>query len=231
MRTAVTIIFFLAGIFTSAAKKIPDRAHLNDTTLTEITIPADITEIGENAFEGCRNLRKVVFAPGSRLRKINKRAFIWCENLKIMEFPPLLQEIGDHAFAYCSSLKTVTFPASLRKIGMNAFSLCTSLTEIELPRRLTTLDSYAFASCSSLRSARLPASTPILGELIFASCHALMEIEVPMPDPPSFECGSYLFEPEPPVMYDRCVLKVPASSIDKYKSAESWQLFKNIKPI
>ena len=46
--------------------------------ITEITIPASVTTIGEGAFEGCSKLKKVTFAPDSKLETIRNNAFKDC---------------------------------------------------------------------------------------------------------------------------------------------------------
>lgn len=229
MRFTLSLLLAVTSLLSLSGKTLDEAVYRGDTTLREVCIPAYITEIGEKAFEGCVNLREVTVAPGSRLKKIGKRAFIWCENLERIDLPGSLEEIGDHAFAYCFSLREINFPSSLRKIGMNAFSCCSSLTEVLLPPGLTTLDSYAFASCSSLEKVMLSSSCKELGELIFASCHSLEEIGIPARIPPTFECGSFLFEPEPPVMYRRCTLSVPPGTITAYRAAHAWSLFSHIK--
>ena len=43
--------------------------------LRRLTIPADVREIGEGAFEGCRELCRLDFAPGSALELVGSRAF------------------------------------------------------------------------------------------------------------------------------------------------------------
>ena len=46
--------------------------------ITEITIPASVTTIGDGAFEGCSKLKKVTFAPDSKLQTIGTDAFGRC---------------------------------------------------------------------------------------------------------------------------------------------------------
>ena len=46
--------------------------------ITEITIPASVTTIGDGAFEGCSKLKKVTFAPNSGLQTIGTDAFGRC---------------------------------------------------------------------------------------------------------------------------------------------------------
>jgi len=200
----LTVSLFPAGMY---PRIIPQEAFSGDTTLTEYTIEADITEIGAEAFRDCTALKRIIFAPGSTLSKI-----------------------GDRAFIYCGDLEEIELPTTLRSIGSNAFSCCGSLQEIKIPEEVSSVESYAFSSCSSLRRATLPAAADMLGELIFSCCRNLMTITVPAAIPPEFECRSQLFEPDEE-NWEKTILYVPAGSEHAYRHAPGWDRFVNILPI
>ena len=65
-------------------------------------IPASVTTLGNEAFNGCNGLTAVTIPDG-------------------------VTRIGDYAFNYCTNLGNVTIPASVTRIGVWAFSLCTSV--------------------------------------------------------------------------------------------------------
>ena len=50
--------------------RIDVKAFRYRTDILEVTIPSSVTEIGDNAFHDCKNLRRVVFEGGSRLTTI-----------------------------------------------------------------------------------------------------------------------------------------------------------------
>ncbi len=81
------------------------KLYLNGSELTDITIPSDITEIKQYAFEGCTSLTSVT---------IGKR----------------VTSIGDNAFSGCTSLTSITIPDSVTSIEDRAFFSCTSLKEV-----------------------------------------------------------------------------------------------------
>ena len=91
-----------------------------------------------------------------KIKRINKKAFYNCRNLKGIKLPRNLEYIDDEAFAGCSSLDFIDFPSSLRVIGSEAFSSCTNLTEIKLPESLDSLGRYTFSGCSRLKKVHLP---------------------------------------------------------------------------
>lgn len=91
--------------------------------------PQGVEVIGEGAFMGCNNLKKVT-VPGN-VKKIGSLAFASCRNLTSVEIMPGVQEVEDRAFAYCPSLKTVSFPVGLERVGALLFDRCRSLQRIE----------------------------------------------------------------------------------------------------
>ena len=63
----------------------------------------------------CNNLKSVIFAEGSQLKRIGANCF---SGAGIEEFlaPPSLRAIGDGAFSYCESLKRVTLNEGLERL-------------------------------------------------------------------------------------------------------------------
>lgn len=83
-----------------------------------MTISASVTVIGREAFWNCKELRKLSFAPGSKLEKIGSESF--CNTgMERITIPKSVKEIQDSAFRNCESLKYVIFEAGsvLEKIG------------------------------------------------------------------------------------------------------------------
>ena len=79
---------------------ISDRKNL-----TTITIPDNVTTIGDSAFWECENLTTVII-------------------------PNSVTTLSNQAFIYCSNLTTITIPNSVTSIGSGAFQGCRSLTDI-----------------------------------------------------------------------------------------------------
>ena len=77
----------------------------NGTEITELTIPSDITSIGDYAFYNCASLTSVTI-------------------------PDSVTSIGDYAFCSCYSLTSVTIGNSVTSIGEDAFRSCYSLTSV-----------------------------------------------------------------------------------------------------
>lgn len=106
--------------------RLTEGAYVQDESLTSVTIPEGVTDIGEIAFYGCTNLREVVF-PQS-LRIIREEAFGETALTEVM-LPPGLQSIEEKAFFSCESLNHIEVPGRETMIGSDAFGCCDSLTE------------------------------------------------------------------------------------------------------
>ena len=74
--------------------------------LSEITLPASLTEIGKSAFEECSSLKSITI-PAS-VEKIDTSAFYACRSLTHVTILNPKIEINSCAFSFCSSLKRIT---------------------------------------------------------------------------------------------------------------------------
>lgn len=93
-----------------------------------LTLPAGVTEIADNAFLACKNLR-LVNMPAT-LVSIGKRSFSECHLLQSFTMPPSLENIGDGAFADCTALTDITVSPMLAKVGTDLFKNCTNIKSV-----------------------------------------------------------------------------------------------------
>lgn len=61
--------------------------------IESVEIPASVTDIGLRAFEQCRKLKRVTFAPNSKLTEINITTFGECDALEYFEIPASVTEL------------------------------------------------------------------------------------------------------------------------------------------
>lgn len=118
-------------------------------TLSEVNIPASITEIRARAFEDCRKLKTIHFADKSQLKTIGDWAFYNCHNLRSLTLPEGLTTIGDGAFYGCAYLAELTLPSTTTNVADNAFALCGKLQKMRV--KATTppsIDQQTFESVS-----------------------------------------------------------------------------------
>ena len=104
------------------------------------------------------------------LNKIGNEAFEGCTNLKYADIPSTVIHFGDNVFARCSSLDGCYLDQSqITSLGLSTFIDCTSLTTVTLPSTLTFIKNGAFYNCNSLVAIYCYATTPpSLGSKVFS---------------------------------------------------------------
>lgn len=194
--------------------------------ITSVTIPANVTEIGSNAFADCTNLTSVNYAGD------------W-SNLTIQSGNPAVQDAAneqlfdfaftpdntaviviryegtaadvtipsrykgkpvtmiDHAAFFNSVVTSVTIPDSVTSIHDNAFGFCSQLTNISIPNSVTDIGFSAFAHCTSLKSITLPSSLSTIQSYAFYNCENLKTIRIPVS---VTSIGNYAFDVCPSLM-------------------------------
>lgn len=124
--------------------------------VTDVEIPNTVTNIENDAFKNCNNLRKIVL-------------------------PESLTTIGEGAFYNCSSLESITIPKSVTSIGKKSFYRCDSLKtagpigsgcDYEYGWD-TSIPSYAFANCVNLKKVTIPKEIVKIGDNIYYGCKSL----------------------------------------------------------
>ena len=84
-----------------------------------VEVPAYVTTIGADAFNGVTGLTDLTFARGSALTSIGSSAFAYTDTMTIT-LPEGLVSIGNSAF-YASRIYKITIPASVTSIGIETF--------------------------------------------------------------------------------------------------------------
>ena len=113
-------------------------------SLTSVSIPDSVEQIGTNLFVGCSKLKTISVSPdhpyfatidGVLFRKADKALISYPAGIKSSTYtiPQGIASIGDYAFDSCTSLTSVSIPNSVAAIGDYAFSDCPNLT-LTVPR-------------------------------------------------------------------------------------------------
>lgn len=110
--------------------------------------------------------------------------------------------IDNSSFADCDNLKKVTIPNTAIYIGKTAFQNCSSLTNVTIPNSVTGIGHHAFENCTGL-----------------TTLYSLNPIPPKMQDKNCFDNEHY----------ERLKVFVPRSALAKYKQAEGWKNFKNLR--
>ena len=204
----------------SNVTKIGESAFEGCSSLTSLTLPSSVTEIGRSAFKGCSSLTSLTLP--SSVTSIGSSAFYGCSGLTSLTLPSSVTEIGAYAFYGCSSLASLTLPSSVTEIGESAFEGCSSLTSLTLPSSVTEIGRSAFKGCSSLTSLTLPSSVTSIGSSAFYGCSGLTSIYVSWESPLSID--AYTFKD---ANTEKCILYVPNGTYDDYWIS-NWGIFENI---
>ena len=140
------------------------------TACNDFSLPVYVTEIGEGAFEGCKNFQRLNLPRA--LRKIGNRAFRDCPLSGELVIAYYVTEIGDYAFSGCTGLTKLSLTSSLQRIGANAFSGCKWLDcELAIPSSVTEIGDGAFKDCTYLSGKLiLPANLKKIGSKTFENC-------------------------------------------------------------
>lgn len=104
------------------------RLYLNGTEVTDLTIPAGITKVGDYVFSDCVGITSLVLPEG--VTSVGDGAFSGCVGLTSLTFPKSLTSVGKEAFMFCNGLTEVTFPHSVLSVGKDAFSGCIELKAV-----------------------------------------------------------------------------------------------------
>ena len=177
--------------------KIPQRAFLNSMITGNFVIPNTVTEIGDQAFEGCTGLTGNWTIPNS-VTTIGNSAFKGCTGFTgNLTIPNTVKTIGSYAFSGCTGFKgnltipnsvttidngtfyecsgftgNLIIPNSVKTIGGSAFMDCTGFTgNLTIPNSITTIGDYAFYGCTGFTgNLTIPNSVKTIGYTAFYEC-------------------------------------------------------------
>ena len=114
-----------------------DFAVANNTSITSVTLPAELTEVGQFAFAHAEALESIVI-PAS-VEVIADQAFVGNDSLTKVEMSEGVKSIGWNAFRFARALTELTLADSIESFGDNAFEGVDSLEAFTLPKSLTTV--------------------------------------------------------------------------------------------
>ena len=156
------------------------RTHLyvNNSRVTNVTIPNDITELKSFTF----------FSAGT---------------ITSVTIPSTVTSIGMMTFRY-SGLRNVTVPSSVTSWNGNfTFANCKSLTDATLNNR-GQIGSYAFQGCTSLTSVTLGDNIKSIANNAFSGCTKLASVTLNPTTPPTIDSTSFQGVPSTCKFYVPC---------------------------
>lgn len=167
------------------------NAAFRDSSVTSVTIPASVTEIGANAFAGCTNLTSVNYIGGdwSKLTIQSGNPAVEdaakdAANEQLFDFEFILNNTAVVVIRYKGTAADVTIPSRYKGkpvtvIDPVAFYNNSAVTSVTIPDSVTAIPDYAFGYCSQLTNISIPNSVTFIGFSAFNSCTSLKSITLP----------------------------------------------------
>lgn len=187
--------------------------------VTEITIPHQITTIGNN-FGNCPNLTKINL-PNS-LTSIGEWFLYGCENLTHVDLPNTLTEIGAN-FLCLSGIINITIPKGIKKIPEGFCVFCPDLESVNMNEGLEEIGDRFCIGSEQLIRISIPSTVKKIENLFLAD----------MPSGDTFALEEITFHSEtPPIVSDdlnewlrsgyEITFKVPQGTIDIYGHRQNY---------
>ena len=178
----------------SSLEKIGMGAFFKCTSLENIDIPDNVTEIGTfgqaamdyGCFSSCTSLKNIKF--GNSLKIIGEDTFSGCTSLSDILLSPSIESLGRWAFSHCTSLQSITLGKSLETIGESCFDGDQLLEHIIVDpenQYFSTFDGILcdyektcliLAPKSISGSITVPSNIKMLGPSVFQACEGITEL-------------------------------------------------------
>ena len=171
--------------------KVGEDALKDNTTITSVTIPANVTEIGSNAFAGCTNLTSVNYAGdwsnltiqsgNPAVEDAAKDAAN--EQLFDFEFTPDNTAVIVNNYKCKGTAADVTIPSRYKGKPVTAINNAafpnSAVTSVTIPDSVTSIPDAAFYNCGNLETIHIPVSVTFIGSYAFDDCPSLITVTYP----------------------------------------------------
>ena len=145
-----------------AVQYLPSYLCKNMTSLSQVTLPASVTRIGESAFASCSALQRTHYTgdiaswcgiqfdnSSANPIHLSHNLYINGEELRELIIPDSITQLHPYAFYGCNSLISVTIPASVKSIGALAFDHCEQINMTNYTGDIASWCAIDFASASA----------------------------------------------------------------------------------
>ena len=196
-------------VFGDSVQHIPDYLCADMTKLTSLTIPNNVTSIGNDAFSGCSGLTKVNYIgdiKGWLAIDMNSNPISYSHNLYINN----------------KLLTDLIIPEGITYISN--FAQCTSLVSVTISNSVTSIGGSAFSGCKNMETVVFGSGVETIGESAFSGCQSIYEMTIYAVKVPTIQENTFTG------VGTGATLRVPAGCAKKYKAHPYWGVF-NIEEI
>lgn len=201
-----------------------------------VKINTGVTTITESAFESSyygkyNNLETVVVS--NSVTRIGDKAFSGAVNLRKIDIPNGVTYIGNYAFGD-SGIESISLPNSIKGISGAPFYNCKSLKTADLSKTQLSYIGSIFYGCEQLEIVYLPQKVESIGGHAFYKCNSLKSITCYNSTPPNITMSAfseYLTGKGDRVDLSKVTLYVPEASVTIYKYSSIWKEFGKIEAI
>jgi hypothetical protein len=131
---------------------VGSNALFNCTSLTGITLPNTVTNLGDSAFAGCTALASIAI-------------------------PNCVA--GNGVFSNCTYLTNVAISKNATRIADSEFSGCTALTTVTIPSGIFNIKDWAFRNCSNLTGVYFQGNAPVADSTVFDGANNVTNYYLP----------------------------------------------------
>lgn len=219
--------FWGCSSLTSVFSFIVSPTHLSsgqfvgvDTTMCELYVPigSKFLYVSATGWKDFSKITESLFAVGSNFSVdgINYN----CDGIYTVA---IISKQNFNGTDIPSKVTYLDVDYQITSIGNGVFEYYTNFVDIVIPKTVTKIGNFTFNSCSNLKSIELPAGIQTIGNYSFYNCTSLTSINVISATPPALGTDAFSL-----VDKFKCILNVPAGSINAYKSTNQWKDFFNI---
>lgn len=135
-----------------------------DYTLTSLSVPSTVENIGNYAFYGCSELDSVIL--GDNVLQVGNNAFNKCNNLSYLCVGRNVQNIGTNAFANCSISHLIYNADSCTHVE-HCEIFGNTISTLNIGNYVRFIPDYAFENCLGITTVNLPNSVRMIGKNAF----------------------------------------------------------------
>lgn len=172
---------------------VGEGVFAGNADIESISIPAAVTSIGNEAFNGCTSLAELCIEDGEKTLTLGYNAYNETEDgkglfadcpLQTLYLGRNLEYSEEQCHGYSplmnkETLTNVTIGEYVTHINSNLLCYSTNLTHLTIPGNVTSIGNHAFGACYKLTDLTIGEGVETLGNDAFNSCTSLVNVTIP----------------------------------------------------